>query len=148
MIKRLMILFAVALFIGTGLSSLSFAQGMRGMMDDQPMSGTDMMAKKEMMMGKCSMPGIMMKGMMEKSIIATTDGGVIVLTGNKLMKYDEDLNLVKEVEIKVDMDAMNKDMAEMMKNCPMMKGGMMGAGMIGNDPAQNTTLDRGSEEKK
>ncbi|MBF0384359.1 MAG: hypothetical protein HQL27_00665 [Candidatus Omnitrophica bacterium] len=139
--RSLVILFAVALFVVTGLSSLSFAQGMKGMMGDQPMMGKGMM--KNDMMVKCPIHD-MIKGMLEKTVIATSDGGVIVLAGNKLMKYDKDLNLVKEVEIKVDMEAMKKDMAEMMKNCPMMKGGMMGAGMAG----QNTPPVSGTEEKK
>jgi hypothetical protein len=52
----------------------------------------------------------------KSSMVATQDGGVIVLVMNKLQKYDADLNLVKEVEIK--MPAMDK------KQCPMM--GMMG----------------------
>ena len=34
-----------------------------------------------------------------KSMIGTPDGGVIVLAGNRLLKYDKDLNLLKEVEI-------------------------------------------------
>ncbi len=65
----------------------------------------------------------MMKGgmcpMMKASMVAAGDGGVIVLMGNKLMKYDADLNLIKEAEIKIDM----KNMPGMMggKNCPMMK---------------------------
>ncbi|MBF0384330.1 MAG: hypothetical protein HQL27_00515 [Candidatus Omnitrophica bacterium] len=149
--KRLVTLIAVVLFVA-GLSSISFAQGRPGMMGNdhtmrKHMMKSDMMAKGEMI-EKCPMHGMMMKGMMEKSIIATADGGVIVLAGNKVIKYDKDLNPVKEVEIKVDMEAMKKDMAEMMKNCPMMKGGMMGAGMIGNNTSQNTTPAGVPEEKK
>jgi len=37
---------------------------------------------------------------MQKQMVAANDGGVIVLAGNKLLKYDKDLNLVKEVEVK------------------------------------------------
>ncbi|MCG8430228.1 MAG: hypothetical protein MJA29_03540 [Candidatus Omnitrophica bacterium] len=33
------------------------------------------------------------------SLAATGDGGVVVLIGPKLLKYDKDLNLVKEVDI-------------------------------------------------
>lgn len=42
------------------------------------------------------------KGMMHQqpTMIATSDGGVVVLAGGKLSKYDGLLNLVKEVEIK------------------------------------------------
>ena len=49
--------------------------------------GGGMMPQKGMMQG------------MEKSIVASNDGGVIVLAGHKLYKYDKNLNLVKEVEL-------------------------------------------------
>ena len=122
------ILIAAVLFAATGLSSLSSAQEVDDTMGKGKMKG-DMMGKGPMMGKGGPMQGMMMKGMMEKSIIATADGGVIVLAGNKLIKYDQDLNIVKEVEIKVDMDAMQKHMTEMMKMCPMMKDGKMGPGM-------------------
>ena len=122
--KILVVLMAVALWCGTGLTSLSFAEEMNKMPGTHTMMKSDMMAKGEMM-ARGSMHGMMMKGMMEKSMIATSDGGVIISVGNKLMKYDKSLNLVKEVEIKIDMEAMQKNMKEMMKNCSMMKDGMM-----------------------
>ncbi len=34
-------------------------------------------------------------------IVATTDHGVVVLVGNKLYKYDRNLRLIKEQEIKI-----------------------------------------------
>ena len=49
--------------------------------------------------GTKGMSGMMMKDMMGKEIVASGDGGVIVLVGNKLLKYDKDLNLVKEVRL-------------------------------------------------
>jgi len=61
--------------------------------------------------GKCDCP------MMKASMVVAQDGGVIVLLGNKLSKYDADLNFVKEVEIKLP--------PMMGKQCPMMKD-MMG----------------------
>ena len=67
------------------------------------------------------MPGMgkMCPPMMDKTqMVATDEGGVIVLVGNKLSKYDADLNLVKEVEIKMPMPSMGG------KQCPMM-GNMM-----------------------
>ena len=43
----------------------------------------------------------MMKGMgMRPTLIATSDGGVVILEGNRLTKYDSVLNLVQEVELK------------------------------------------------
>lgn len=53
------------------------------------------------------------KGMGWKTqMVATDEGGVIVLAGNKLIKYDADLNVEKEVEVKMPMGG---------KTCPMMK---------------------------
>jgi hypothetical protein len=85
-------------------------------------------AKKEGMPGmpkegsmEMSMPGMGKKcgPMMGKAqMVATDEGGVIVLAGNKLMKYNADLDLVKEVEIKMPIGPMDG------KQCPMM-GKMM-----------------------
>ena len=39
-------------------------------------------------------------GLFDKPMLAmNVSGGMIMLAGNKLLKYDADLNLVKEVEI-------------------------------------------------
>ena len=70
--------------------------------------------------------GMPMQGMEKKcfpmmgraQMVATDEGGVIVLAGNKLMKYDAELNLVKEAEVKMPMGPMGG------KQCPMM-GKMM-----------------------
>jgi hypothetical protein len=50
-------------------------------------------------MGMMKMKG---KGMMHQqpTVVATSDGGVVVLQGPKLAKYDAQLNLVGEVELK------------------------------------------------
>jgi hypothetical protein len=62
------------------------------------------------------MPGMgkMCPPMGTAQMVATDEGGVIVLSGNKLAKYDADLNLVKEVEVKMPMGPMGD------KQCPMM----------------------------
>ena len=46
------------------------------------------------------------------SMIETSDGGLVVLMGNKLMKYDKDLNMIKEAEIKIDWSSWKKSMTE------------------------------------
>jgi len=74
------------------------------------------------MMKDCPNCQMMMKMMMSKTMVASDDGGVIVMIGNKLFKYDKDLNLKKEVEIKIDMEAMKAEMMKNMPPCPMMKG--------------------------
>ena len=63
-------------------------------------------------MGMCSKHD-MMKMMTGKKMVGTEDNGVIIMMGNKLLKYDKDLNLVKEAEIKIDMEGMKKMMMEM-----------------------------------
>ena len=76
------------------------------------------------------MPGMgkMCATMMGKAqMVATDEGGVIVLAGNKLMKYDADLNIVKEVEVKMPLSPM------MDKQCPMW-GKMAGQDSV---PAQD-----------
>jgi hypothetical protein len=100
--------------------SLSSAEEMKDMQDKEPEM------KKGMMMGKGKMMGQMMMKVMEKSVTATSDGGIVVLAGNHLVKYDKDMNIIKEADVKVDMDAMQKDMEGMMKMCPMMQGDMKG----------------------
>ena len=53
-------------------------------------------AAKNKQMGAMAMQVL---GQFQKQMVGTPDGGVIILSGNKLLKYDKDLNLVKEVEI-------------------------------------------------
>ncbi|MCX6354984.1 MAG: hypothetical protein NTZ78_08790 [Candidatus Aureabacteria bacterium] len=69
----------------------------------------------------CPMHGAMGMSMMRRTAIATQDGGVVVMQGNKIMKYDKDLNLQKEAELKCDMEGMHKMMKEMHAGCPMCK---------------------------
>ncbi|MCF7908080.1 MAG: hypothetical protein K9L86_04330 [Candidatus Omnitrophica bacterium] len=72
------------------------------------------------MMSKSMMGKGMMQMMVKKQLVATEDGGVVLLLGNKLVKYDKKLNLVKEVELSIDSEGMRQMMKEMMKSCPMM----------------------------
>ena len=113
------LLFVAAVFVASATEDMKKGGEM--------MKGEGMM--KEGMMGKgmqgggmgmCPMHG-MMGGMMQKTVVPTSDGGVIIMLGNKLMKYDKDLNLVKEVEVKIDYEAMQKNMMKMCENCPMCK---------------------------
>jgi hypothetical protein len=62
--------------------------------------------KESGMMGK----GMMDKGMMDRKIVSTRDGGVVIWIGNKLFKYDKDLKLVKETELKIDMSEKRQKM--------------------------------------
>lgn len=87
------------------------------------MGGSGMMPMMRKKMGGRQGKVMMMSGMMmamPKSIVATEDGGIIVLVGNKLLKYDANLKLVKEIEVKIDVSAMMKKMKEMMEQCEAM----------------------------
>ena len=102
-----------ALVIGTvtiGISALAEEHMGGKEMGHMMMHGEkeDMMMKKDMpMMGG----GMMMGRMMQPKIVATSDGGAIVVIGRKLIKYDKNLNVASEAEIKVD----EKEMMDMMK---------------------------------
>lgn len=111
--KNMWIMMLIVLLAG---SSLVYAEGMKGGMMGKGMMDGEMMGGK--MMGMCPM----MKSMMERSVVATSDGGVIVVMGSKLTKYDKELNVIKEVELKMDMEGMQKMMENMKGMCPMMKG--------------------------
>ena len=106
--KKIIVIACVVVFV-IGIVVVSFAQDSNKM--DKPMMG------KGMIMGKSGM-------------VATQDGGVIVMVSNKLYKYDKDLNLVKEAEVKMDMEGMQKMMMEMKEKCPMSHEMMERCGMM------------------
>jgi hypothetical protein len=62
--------------------------------------------------------GMMMQFFSPREIVALPDGGVIVVAGSSLMKYDKDLNLVKATMVKLDSTQVNETMKQMMKYCP------------------------------
>jgi hypothetical protein len=100
------------------VSSAHEHEGMKG-----PMAGE---CAKGGNMGMCPKHYMIMKDMMAKKIVATEDGSVVVMAGNKLMKYDKNLDLKKEVELKCDM----KEMCDKMrKDCPMCQEMMEKGGM-------------------
>jgi hypothetical protein len=57
--------------------------------------------------------------LMQRQIVTPTDGGVIILVGNKLLKYDKDLNFLKETELNIDMEQTQKEIVKMIETCPM-----------------------------
>ncbi len=117
--KKIFFVFVFGMFAITSLQSGVYAEDMKEMDPMHSETGkNEGMAKRDK-----GMPPMMMmqtKMMMEKSVVATSDGGVVIVTGNKMTKYDKDLNVVKEVEMKMDMEAMEKNMKEMREKCSMM----------------------------
>jgi len=83
-------IFLVVLMATLMLGSRGYAQDdMKGMGESsqQGQSGGMMGGKGKMM------------GMQNDSMVATSDGGIVLKHGPRLIKYDKDLNLVKEVEL-------------------------------------------------
>ncbi|MFC1674942.1 hypothetical protein ACFL1K_03555 [Candidatus Omnitrophota bacterium] len=76
--------------------------------------GKEGMERKHKKMG-------MMGMMMKKQMVATKDGGVVVMAGNRLLKYDKKLKLVAEAEVKMDYKVMKEKMMKMKKECMMKK---------------------------
>jgi hypothetical protein len=59
--------------------------------------------------------------MMQESVTATTDGGVVVVIAGKLVKYDAGLRKINEATVEIDWAALHQKMQKMMQNCPMMQ---------------------------
>lgn len=91
--------------------------------EQQVVQQQTIMPQRGMMMEKAKemkpMHEMTMKKMMDKEIVATSDGGVVVMVGNKLLKYDRNLNLKAEAEINIDYKAMKEKW--MKKDCPASK---------------------------
>ena len=139
------ILTVVAILVLT-VSGLALAQIDQG----NDMKGGGMM--KGDVMGKGMMDGKMMgkhgmMKMMERSVVATSDGGIVVISANKITKYDKDLNLVKEIELNVDIEGMQKMMDNMQKMCPMMGKKSMMDNMEENPPSGNAAGESTSADE-
>lgn len=121
--KRLIYVLTITLVL-TGLTGLAHAQrpgGMHrgGMMGDSAMSRGD-----SAMMG-CMGMGMGM-GMMVPRQIAPVNGGVVVLFGNKLIKFDRNLNKKEEVTLELDEETM-RNMIEQMQRMRSLHQEMMSA---------------------
>jgi hypothetical protein len=121
MMKRGIAIGAVVLLAVIGSYSL-LAQPQPSQPGQPPMGGP---MGRGMMQGQAGQGGMMcpmcaaMGGAMMQKTLAEVDDGIIVAVGNRLIKYDDDLNKVKEVTIDVDVAAMQQTMQQMMQNCPM-----------------------------
>lgn len=85
-----------------------------GMMGGGMMMGTDSS-------GMCTMMGM---GMMMPRQIIPVDGGIVVVMGNKLIKFDKNLEKKKEVTIEMDEESMRQMLEQMQQMRSMMQGMM------------------------
>jgi hypothetical protein len=77
-----------------------------------------MMAGRMAMMRMCDTHRMLAESMGRRALVSTSDGGVIAMIGSRLMKYDKDLNLVKEADMKLDYASIEQQMQRLMENCP------------------------------
>lgn len=75
-----------------------------------------------MMADSCAMGGMYMHSMMGATMVPTEDGGVVVMVANQLYKYDRNLVLKKEAEIKIDTAKLRGAMMGMSRACHMRMG--------------------------
>lgn len=94
--KRIVVLTAVFVLTAAGLV---LAQADDNVKEEQ--KGAGMMEGKDGMKGKgmMKMMGMMREMHNKVSVTATSDGGALVVSGGKLIKYDNQLNVVKEVDL-------------------------------------------------
>jgi hypothetical protein len=115
--RKIFIITAIVVTAFTCYSVL--AQPEKGQMSEDMKMMTEKGKQMDTAMMSCPMCPMMCKSMMDSKVVATEDGGVVLMAGCKLIKYDKDLNKVKEVPVEIDMKAIQAKMQEAMKNCPM-----------------------------
>ncbi len=116
--SRYLVLLAVVVALGL-VAGVVLAQnrgGERGRMGGGDMMGG--MGQGGMMAGGQGRAGCPMGQMMSRASMVASGDFIYVLNGNRLLQYTRGLNLVKEVEIPMDMAGMHR----MMESCPMMQG--------------------------
>jgi hypothetical protein len=127
----------IALLVAVTIGCLALQGCSSSTVADEPFAKAGMAAPKTMpcpMHGKmdkgkmvCTCPMHPMMGPMMRPIpiiIATQDGGVAVMVGDKLMKFDKSLVLVGETKIKMDFEGMEKKADQPMKERPSHKSTM------------------------
>lgn len=115
--KKVLFLVVVAAMV-LGIAICSFAQPPSCPMGGE--KGGPGSEERGMKKGHEQMTCMMMKCAMEKEVVATSDGGVVVVVGDRIMKYDKDLNLKKEARLNLDTEAVMKDAMEKSKMCKKM----------------------------
>jgi hypothetical protein len=62
--------------------------------------------------------------MTRQALFVTEDMGVVVLVGDRLMRFDAGLNKIGEAEIGIDLDQIERCILQRLQNCPMHRQGM------------------------
>jgi hypothetical protein len=121
--KRTTLIAALGLLVLAMLAVIAFAAQQPGGETSQPagmMQGGGMMHGRGMGMKEmCPMHGGMMGCGMGQSAMVVSGKNIYMLAGHRILKYDLDLNLVAEAEVKMDMAKMQGRMRQMTEQCPM-----------------------------
>lgn len=121
MMKQRIAVTMACMAVVTALTSLVIAEEHpQGMKQGKMMQGQEEMSgKKDMIKDMPMMQCPMMGGMMKRQVVAADDGGVFIVVGNLLLKYDKDLKLVKKTTIEIADEDMKQMMTKMKKHCGM-----------------------------
>ncbi|MEI6437430.1 MAG: hypothetical protein WCO69_01620 [Candidatus Omnitrophota bacterium] len=131
--KTWMIVLGVMLLAGLSFGALSFAEEMKG--KDKAVEEKGIKGCKTC--GHDMMGGHMAKEDDEMKVVATSDGGIVIVSEGAIAKYDKDLKLVKVAQLKGGMGGMNHGMpAKKGPGCPMMKGMMKDEKAPAAEPAK------------
>ncbi len=68
---------------------------------------------------KCPVCRMTTEMMTHKALFVTEDMGVVVLAGDRLMRFDARLNKIDETAIGIDLDQMQRRLLHRLQNCPM-----------------------------
>lgn len=145
--KRLFVASMLLVAIGSAMAFAQEDQSSYGSMGGGYGGGT-MQGGGGMMQGGGGMGGGMMQGgrgfmdhghgrgpclgcmvacasMVMPHLVATSDGGVVVAVGGKLVKYNANLRKVAETNIEIDWTQVQQRVQQIMQNCPMNRRMMM-----------------------
>lgn len=69
--------------------------------------------------GPCPMCMMKAQQIFQSQLVPLADGGVLLMAGGKLYKYDQNLNLVAQTELQIDYTQIQTQMRELMSSCPL-----------------------------
>ncbi len=109
--KKTLLTAVAVLSVGASFVSAQGPGMGRGTMGGPMMSADSGMMKPMMGCG-------MMMGMATPQSVIPVEDGIIVVVGNKLLKYDKNLNLKKEAQIEIDYEEIQARVQQMQQMCP------------------------------
>lgn len=84
-------------------------QGMAAAQKGQRAAARKGEAQTTAMRDMCSMNMQMMKSMGGRHVTALPDGSIVIMTKDKLMKYDKDLHLITQVDLPADVQMSHEE---------------------------------------